>query len=311
MSLKNYYSILNVSSTASAEAIKAAYRELAKKYHPDKNMGNKSAEEYFKEIQQAYAILSNPEKRKKYDLKFLYNTFNQNPSGQYSGNAYQYAQQQARQKYQYSNKTQATEKSSTESYHILISIGIALVLLYFIISYSTENKSTAPVPSSVKQDKISNPEILPEINNFDSPYTCFFGEEISDSENKNSITIHNSDQTEAVVCLVENQKPNKSIRNQYMNAGSTFKMNNIPDGDYFLKVYYGNQWDTAKTYLDKKIKGGFISEIAFVKLNTEKDILKMKQEKAGPTISFSSYEIELNPYQKTNVQTISSDDFFK
>src|ERR1700749_1125073 len=98
MQQKNYYSILGVKKTANADEIKSAYRELAKKYHPDKNPGNKAAEDFFKEVQEAYAILSNPEKRKKYDLKLSGNHSHQKqraPYAQYTGNAYQYAQQQA------------------------------------------------------------------------------------------------------------------------------------------------------------------------------------------------------------------------
>ncbi len=67
MEFKDYYKILGVDKTATQDDIKKAYRKLAMKYHPDKNPGDKSAEEKFKEITEANEVLSDPEKRKKYD----------------------------------------------------------------------------------------------------------------------------------------------------------------------------------------------------------------------------------------------------
>src|SRR4051812_23127808 len=67
MAEKDYYDILGVKKTATDEEIKKAYRALAKKHHPDKNKGNKEAENRFKEISEAYAVLSDKEKREQYD----------------------------------------------------------------------------------------------------------------------------------------------------------------------------------------------------------------------------------------------------
>jgi len=64
---KDYYAVLGLEKSAKADQIKKAYRKLALKYHPDKNPDDKAAEERFKEITEAYAVLSDPEKKKQYD----------------------------------------------------------------------------------------------------------------------------------------------------------------------------------------------------------------------------------------------------
>lgn len=64
---RDYYAVLGVDKSASAEQIKKAYRKLAVKYHPDKNPGDQAAEERFKEITEAYAVLADAEKRRQYD----------------------------------------------------------------------------------------------------------------------------------------------------------------------------------------------------------------------------------------------------
>ncbi|MAT38242.1 MAG: hypothetical protein CL946_01420 [Ectothiorhodospiraceae bacterium] len=67
MQQKDYYNILGVAESASQDEIKSAYRKLAKQYHPDKTSGDAAAEQKFKDVSEAYEILGNPEKRKKYD----------------------------------------------------------------------------------------------------------------------------------------------------------------------------------------------------------------------------------------------------
>ena len=67
MDYKNYYDILGIKRDASGDEIKNAYRKLAKKYHPDRNQGNKDAEDKFKDLSEAYEVLGDAEKRKKYD----------------------------------------------------------------------------------------------------------------------------------------------------------------------------------------------------------------------------------------------------
>lgn len=67
MDFKNYYQVLGLERTASEDDVRKAYRKLARKYHPDSNQGDAKAEATFKEVSEAYSVLSDPEQRKEYD----------------------------------------------------------------------------------------------------------------------------------------------------------------------------------------------------------------------------------------------------
>ncbi|KAB2831833.1 MAG: DnaJ domain-containing protein, partial [Caedimonadaceae bacterium] len=74
MAKRDYYEVLGVPKDASADDMKKAYRKLAMKYHPDRNQGDKSAEHKFKELNEAYEVLKDDQKRSAYD-RFGHNAF--------------------------------------------------------------------------------------------------------------------------------------------------------------------------------------------------------------------------------------------
>ena len=84
MAKQDYYDILGVDKSASQDEIKKAYRKLAIKYHPDKNPDNPEAEQKFKDAAEAYEVLSNAEKRQKYD-RFGHQAFGQGAGGGFGG----------------------------------------------------------------------------------------------------------------------------------------------------------------------------------------------------------------------------------
>ena len=80
MAKRDYYEVLGVNKSATDDEIKKAYRKIAIKYHPDRNPGNKEAEEKFKEAAEAYDVLHDPQKRQQYD-QFGFNA----PGGGFGG----------------------------------------------------------------------------------------------------------------------------------------------------------------------------------------------------------------------------------
>ena len=84
---RDYYEVLGVAKNADEKTIKKAYRKLAKKYHPDTNAGNPDAEKKFKEVTEAYSVLSDPEKKKMYD-QYGHAAFDQSAGGSYQGSGF-------------------------------------------------------------------------------------------------------------------------------------------------------------------------------------------------------------------------------
>lgn len=128
------YDILGISSSAGSDEIKTAYKQLAKKYHPDKNPGSSWHEEQFKKINQAYQVLSDPVKRKQYDDRLAYEMFQrQNPQPSYSRQEYKKPPAQ-----QYTQRKKPVQPNEGAYSTFLVIAGFFLgvaVLGYFLYTF--------------------------------------------------------------------------------------------------------------------------------------------------------------------------------
>ncbi len=131
----DYYKILKIENKATDAEIKKAFRKLAIIYHPDKNHGSAKSEEIFKIILNAYEILSDKEKKMKYDIEFKEEFYSNEAQKSYSKSNYEYQNKQA-------SKHQEYKKQNTEKYFINYNLMILFIIIILIWLMNRNEKTT-------------------------------------------------------------------------------------------------------------------------------------------------------------------------
>lgn len=412
---KDYYSILGVTKDSTLAEIKAAYRKLALKFHPDKNPGDPFFEKMFIEVKEAYDALTALHSKKEENSKTTSNSTetsskgadNQSKNPQFDASQlidkiikelkdlegrvknksknqlkteviFDYlskilggdlikivksAQPQKREQVIFAmvpllrffsnserevlllkiisiagadntlisqidvkNKESVRTQNSIERKQTIIGITkkifeyrliiIASIIFGLIIYSSIDNSGDSSYNNSKDVIVDDEPEVSQKIskwvgnklNTGDSPYNDYFGTVVYDNQFSNEVTIHNGQKADVVVCLVEHDYPKRTIRNEYIRAGESFKLTSVPNGLYSLKWFYGNNWNPDTLYVGE-IKGFFDNDAGFSKSDSPSDLLKMEQTDE----QFSVWEITLYAVQNGNMETkeINPNEFFK
>ncbi len=266
MSLPDYYKILQVPVTASTAEIKAAYRRLAKMYHPDKNGGYSDGEK-FKQIREAYETLGNPQKRMHYDSKrnraTTFRSTSKEPKKPTEKN-YTFTEEDAkrRQYYQQHYKKQASAKStappsqprqSSELKYILISVPVAVALLLLMIRIYEK-------PNEEKIEQTTYDTVrASDIHTADSPYTHVFGKMILDTNSASVIRLINRSGHDAIVFLQNDN--GKVLRSHFIENNYEMLAENIPPSTYRVFYWLGNEF-SYRYFLFDTIMGNFRKSVS-------------------------------------------------
>jgi hypothetical protein len=412
---KDYYSILGVTKDSTLTEIKAAYRKLALKFHPDKNPGDPFFGKMFIEVKEAYDALSALHSKNEENSKSASSTTGSatNKAESQSNNS-QFDQLQLIDKiikelrdlegrvkdksrsqlktaviFEYltkilgdeiikiiksahpqkredvifamvpllrffsnsereglllkiisiagadnalisqidlKNKESVSAQNRIERKQAFLGIGkkifeyraiIIFSIIFGAIIYSSIVNSDDSSYDNSRDVIVDNePEISQKISKWegnklktgDSPYNEYFGSGVYDQNSLHEVTIRNGDNTDVIVCLKENESPYRTIRNEYIRAGESFKLTSVPDGLYSLIWFYGTNWN-PDTLLLGDVKGYFDNDVGFSKSDEPSDLLRLKKE--GNV--FSSYSIKLFSIPNGNMETkgTNQNEFFK
>ncbi len=319
--MTDHYKTLGISRRAKPEEIKAAYRFLAKRFHPDLNPGNLRAEERFKEISVAYETLSDPLERKRYDFKLMYGgTLNYPPGAGSPQGAAREKEDPAREEAKRKAYTRHKEKKKQEAAlykrrAVFISICVVLVIVFGLNAPNEKTEREEMMQRFLdKNHKAylqSEPEekVVREIQTADSPYDSLFGGSRYDDFSDNSLLIGNKLQKDVIVSLVEYGKQGKTIRNKFIRSGDMYNIVHLPDGKYNLLVFAGKRWNPAAEIPGLGAKGTFTADTAFYRAGSGPIIMKKTVEKG--LSHFSSYGIVLNDSVLAGYIRIPAARFFK
>ncbi len=138
------------------------------------------------------------------------------------------------------------------------------------------------------------------------PYPDRYGKGMFDNLSLNRILFHNSRVHDAVVMLTD-AETHKTVRNNYVQAGDDFVMSQIPDGSYYLRVMFGNDWNDTLDFENAEVRGGFNRNVRYEIFHQEINVIAMKQSSSGDTLNYKIYEITLFPVHDGNAQSLATE----
>ncbi len=258
------------------------------------------------------------ESRRKYDLKRAYRSQrkdqsapqeeNRNRSGRRSNRTQGYRRKETKK----SAEEQRRDRITSYFFGGALLLFVAMMVVMISIGPS-QNEDEEKIKALIAKSALEGPSFkdIPAIYNADSPYDSVFGGSWILEENHNSVIVVNTKEAAVVVCLQEKNSPFRTIRNEYLEPGMSYRINGIPKGTYFLKAYFGRDWDPKKSMNAGKVKGGFKEEMGFFKSDAPENLIVIDHKNAGEHLYYSTYEVYLSTLFGKSDRSIPETVFFK
>lgn len=271
--MQSYYDILGVSQGASTDQIKAAFRRLAKLYHPDKNP---QGIEQFGKILMAYEILIDSSRRQQYDSKLKYGNaenFKPRKPGTQKQKEWSFSDEEMKRRSYYKEHykkeyeryvkhAHVTKKNYNEYKYILFAAPLAVGLLMFIIN-TYEQSAVEETKPSVKVEPVK----ADELKMTDDPFTSYFKDPVFDTVANRAIVIKNFSDSDLIVAMFDSK--DKFIRSGVIKPGFYIEVSQLPEKELNLKFASGKNWNKHRTHKGVSAMGGFSDKEAYHILNTK------------------------------------------
>lgn len=280
--MANYYEILGVSSNAGILEIKAAFRQLAKMYHPDLNP---EGIEHFNKILRAYETLSDPALKSTYDYKLQYQQAQTETQSQQrtATKNWKFDERELKRRQYYNDyiKKYAKESPRTvndpeikssynEFKYILFATPLAVLIFLLIMNLASRDKSELQQTLPANPINMSpQPKTTSDLKMGDVPYRDIFGAGKFDPNSKEKIRIHNLTGLDVVVCLFSGKD---FVRSLFIENKLSADIMQLPKEALLIHYYSGNYFDLSRPLEKAKIKGSFTNEHGFFKSLTAQKI---------------------------------------
>lgn len=285
--MKNYYQILGLEKDATPEEIKKTYRKLSLKFHPDKNLGDVYFESRFKEINEAYSVLDNPEKRKIYDEKFTAFFKDGEDFEKMADYLRKEAEKLKKEKEKFesektkSNSNESIKKKQLEiNYSAIFATALILFVLFMIINSAKNSKSSIDNYSSLfNENEYSNETETQNGNSYEYESMS----EIVDS----ATVVADEESVEKLLKEMKSKNPETKFQNEilYFSIGSTkndvIEAQGTPDKISSFpsineEIWYYGEWygDGKKYYSYVSFKDSLVYDY-----DNKNEILNIKIEK--------------------------------